>query len=103
MPLPWQAGETFELPKTYVAGMWIAILCGTAFSAIYARRMAEEAQMMSLALNATEMVLAREQRLSALDGLAAAAAHELGTPLATIALVAKELKREVSKNLSAYG
>ena len=50
---------------------------------------------MLAALNATEMVLAREQRLSALDGLAAAAAHELGTPLATIALVAKELKREM--------
>ena len=47
------------------------------------------------ALTATELVLAREQRLSALDGLAAAAAHELGTPLATIALVAKELKREL--------
>ena len=53
---------------------------------------------MSSALSATEIVLAREQRLSALDGLAAAAAHELGTPLATIALVAKELKREVPKN-----
>ena len=49
-------------------------------------------------LSATEMVLAREQRLSALDGLAAAAAHELGTPLATIALVAKELKRELPAN-----
>jgi two-component system sensor histidine kinase RegB len=50
---------------------------------------------MSSALTAAELVLAREQRLSALDGLAAAAAHELGTPLATIALVAKELKREL--------
>jgi two-component system, sensor histidine kinase RegB len=82
----------------YVAGLWLAIMCGTAFSAVYARRMAEEAQMMSAALNATEVVLAREQRLSALDGLAAAAAHELGTPLATIALVAKELKREFPGN-----
>jgi two-component system, sensor histidine kinase RegB len=98
MPLPWGEGEPFVLPPLYVAGLWIAIACGTAFSAIYARRMAEEARMMSAALNATEMVLAREQRLSALDGLAAAAAHELGTPLATIALVAKELKREVPKN-----
>jgi two-component system, sensor histidine kinase RegB len=97
LPLPWHAGETVGLPKTYVAGMWIAIMCGTGFSAIYARRMAEETQMMSAALNATEMVLAREQRLSALDGLAAAAAHELGTPLATIALVARELKREFPK------
>jgi two-component system, sensor histidine kinase RegB len=100
MPLPWRAGESFALPATYVAGLWIALACGTAFSAIYARRMAEEAQMMSAALNATEMVLAREQRLSALDGLAAAAAHELGTPLATIALVAKELKREVPKSFA---
>jgi two-component system, sensor histidine kinase RegB len=97
MPLPWFAGETVELPQNYVAGMWIAIMCGTGFSAIYARRMAEETQMMSAALTATEVVLAREQRLSALDGLAAAAAHELGTPLATIALVAKELKREFPK------
>jgi two-component system, sensor histidine kinase RegB len=97
LALPWRAGAEFSLPATYVAGMWIAIVCGTGFSAVYARRMAEEAQMMSAALNATEMVLAREQRLSALDGLAAAAAHELGTPLATIALVAKELKREFPK------
>jgi two-component system sensor histidine kinase RegB len=75
--------------------MWAALVCGVVFSAIYARRIADEARQMSVALSATEMVLAREQRLSALDGLAAAAAHELGTPLATIALVAKELKREL--------
>jgi two-component system, sensor histidine kinase RegB len=95
LPLPWPAATPFSLPPTYLAGMWTAIACGTFFSAIYARRIAEEARLMSVALNATEMVLAREQRLSALDGLAAAAAHELGTPLATIALVAKELKREM--------
>lgn len=94
LPLPWKEGEAITLPATYVAGLWVAVLSGTAFSAIYARRLAEEARQMSAALNATEMVLAREQRLSALDGLAAAAAHELGTPLGTITVVAKELKRE---------
>lgn len=94
-PLPWLPGESFELPEPYVAGMWAALVCGVVFSAIYARRIADEARQMSTALSATEMVLAREQRLSALDGLAAAAAHELGTPLATIALVARELKREL--------
>lgn len=94
-PLPWVPGQSFELPEAYIAGMWAAIMCGVVFSAIYARRIADEARQMSAALQATEMVLAREQRLSALDGLAAAAAHELGTPLATIALVAKELKREL--------
>jgi two-component system, sensor histidine kinase RegB len=94
-PLPWPVGETLKLPPNYLAGLWAAIASGTVFSAIYARRIAEEARQMSAALGATELVLAREQRLSALDGLAAAAAHELGTPLATIALVAKELKREM--------
>lgn len=94
-PLPWVPGQALELPDVYIGGMWAAIMSGVVFSAIYARRIADEARQMSAALSATEMVLAREQRLSALDGLAAAAAHELGTPLATIALVAKELKREL--------
>lgn len=94
-PLPWRPEEPLVLPDAYIAGMWAAIVCGVVFSAIYARRIADEARQMSSALAATELVLAREQRLSALDGLAAAAAHELGTPLATIALVAKELKREL--------
>jgi two-component system, sensor histidine kinase RegB len=94
-PLPWSAGNSLQLPHTYVAGLWVALASGTVFSAIYARRIAVEARQMSTALAAAETVLAREQRLTALDGLAAAAAHELGTPLATIALVAKELKREV--------
>lgn len=94
-PLPWRPGSPLVLPDAYIAGMWAAIICGVVFSAIYARRIADEARQMSVALSATEMVLAREQRLSALDGLAAAAAHELGTPLATIALVSKELKREL--------
>jgi two-component system sensor histidine kinase RegB len=95
LPLPWVPGVKLVLPEIYVGGMWAAIICGVVFSAIYARRIADEARQMSAALAATEMVLAREQRLSALDGLAAAAAHELGTPLATIALVSKELKREL--------
>ena len=96
-PLPWNTAAPLVLPKVYIVGMWAAIMCGVVFSSIYARRIAEEARQMSSALTAAELVLAREQRLSALDGLAAAAAHELGTPLATIALVAKELKRELPK------
>ncbi len=74
----------------------MALVSACAFTGIYAFRVAEEARQLATALNATEMVLAREQHLSALDGLAAAAAHELGTPLATIALVARELEREMA-------
>jgi two-component system sensor histidine kinase RegB len=90
-PLPWFPGQAFSLPFLYVSGIWTAILLGTVFTGIYAWRVAEEARQLAQALAATELVLAREQHLSQLDGLAAAAAHELGTPLATIALVSKEL------------
>lgn len=95
LPLPWDPSQTLNLPRLYLVGVWAAVLCGTAFAAMFAWRISEETRQMSAALAATEMVLAREQQLSALDGLAAAAAHELGTPLATIQLVAKELKREL--------
>ena len=95
MPLPWHPGAPLELPGIYIAGMWTALVSGLVFSAAYVNRVAAEARQMSDALTATELIHARQQQLSALDGLAAAAAHELGTPLATIALVAKELKREL--------
>jgi two-component system sensor histidine kinase RegB len=95
-PLPW-SGERPELPFLYVTGVWTAILLGVAFIGVYAWRVAEEARQLAGALAATELVLAREQHLSQIDGLAAAAAHELGTPLATIALVAKELDHALPK------
>jgi two-component system sensor histidine kinase RegB len=92
-PLPWAGSERPVLPPQYQLGNWIALLLGLGFTGIYAWRVAKEARDLSEALAATELVLAREQHLSQLDGLAAAAAHELGTPLATIALVARELSR----------
>lgn len=94
-PLPWYPGEAVELPRLFVAGIWTSIVLTLAFTAIYAYRLAEEARQLARALAETELVLQRAQHLSALDGLAAAAAHALGTPLGTIALVAKELQREV--------
>ena len=96
MPLPW-SGSTPppDLPGLYKLGQFAAVFATTIFLALYVRRLASEARQMSAALSATELVLAREQRLHALDGLAAAAAHELGTPLATIALVSKELSNNL--------
>jgi len=95
LPLPSPPLDPVILPSVYVAGIWVALVCTVLFMGIYAFRVAEEARQLAAALAATELVLTREQHLSALDGLAAAAAHELGTPLATIALVAKELEREM--------
>jgi len=94
LPLPWAPGQSLLLPLVYRFGRAIALILGIAFAAGYAHQAAAEAARMELALNVTETVLAREQRLSALGALAAAAAHELGTPLATIAVVAKEMARE---------
>jgi two-component system sensor histidine kinase RegB len=94
-PLPWYPGMSLAMPFVYTVGTWVALLSSIAFTGIYAFRVAEEARLLSNALAATELVLQREQHLSALDGLAAAAAHELGTPLATIALVAREMEREL--------
>ena len=93
MPLPWYPGTELAMPFLYVLGMWIAVVSAIAFTGIYAYRVAEEARLLANALTATELVLQREQHVSALDGLAAAAAHELGTPLATIALVSREMEK----------
>ena len=92
-PLPWRPGEVFALPPIYRLGFLAAILTGVLFTAGYAWRTSSEARRMALALAATDAILAREQRLAAMGGLAAAAAHELGTPLATIQVVARELYR----------
>lgn len=94
LPLPWYTGMRLDLPLLYQYGYLAAVASCMMFIALYASRLAKESRQMSAALAATDLVLAREQKLHALDGLAAAAAHELGTPLSTIVLVAKELERE---------
>jgi two-component system sensor histidine kinase RegB len=94
LPLPWYREAEFDLPTLYNVGLLASVLSGMIFLALYAWRLAKEARQMADALAATEMVLAREQQLHALDGLAAAAAHELGTPLSTIAVVARELNKD---------
>jgi len=94
LPLPW-APKSLDLPLVYVLGIWTALAVASVFISAYVWSVAEESRRMSDALAATQISLARQQRLSALGALAAAAAHELGSPLATIAVVAKELSREI--------
>ncbi len=93
-PLPW-IGNAPALPKLYLLALWIALVLGTLFITAYAWRVASEARRMSNALGATQIALSREQSVSALGALAAAAAHQLGTPLATIAVVSRELERDL--------
>jgi two-component system, sensor histidine kinase RegB len=91
-PLPWTSEANLSLPSPYIVAVWISDLVAIVFIGAFAWQIAEEGRLLADALTATELVLAREQHLSQLDGLAAAAAHELGTPLATIAVIAKELE-----------
>lgn len=95
LPLPWEGAMPFDPPLLYEVGLLTALVTGAAFMSVIAWRLAEDARAMSTALSETQFVLAREQRLSALGGLAAAAAHELGTPLGTIQVVATEMARAV--------
>jgi two-component system, sensor histidine kinase RegB len=97
-PLPWDADDPLELPWIYLLGVWLSILLAIGFIGVYAWQITEESRQIAEALAATELVLAREQHLSQLDGLAAAAAHELGTPLSTISVVVKELERALDAN-----
>ncbi|MGA0605716.1 ActS/PrrB/RegB family redox-sensitive histidine kinase [Phenylobacterium sp. VNQ135] len=92
LPFPMSEPPWLPLEHRLVAGVATVIAMGLV--AVYVRQSAEEAARMALALDVTQAVLAREQRLSALGALAAAAAHELGTPLATISIVSKEMVRE---------
>lgn len=95
LALPWTPEAPLQLSPIYIAGIWVSLLLGVAFIAAYTNRVAHEARQLADALAATELTLSRQQQLSALDGLAAAAAHELGTPLSTIALAAKEMRAEL--------
>lgn len=98
VPLRFESGAVLSVPTVFEFGYWLAIIIGIIFLAVYSRRIATEIRSMSDALLATQMALAREQKLTDLGGVVAAAAHELGTPLATIKLVSAEMMEELQEN-----
>ncbi|MFZ0694577.1 MAG: ActS/PrrB/RegB family redox-sensitive histidine kinase [Alphaproteobacteria bacterium] len=95
LPLPWSDGAQLTLPILYLVGLWLALVLSIGLLAAYNWSIAEEGRRMSDALSATQAALAREQRVSALGMLAASTAHQLGSPLGTIAVVAKEIARDL--------
>jgi two-component system sensor histidine kinase RegB len=93
LPLPWSESNPLEIPITYTIASWIATLVAIGVTSLYAFQATEQSRKLSDALAAAELVLTREQHLTQIDGLAAAAAHELGTPLSTITLIVREMEK----------
>ena len=94
VPLAQENAIHLELPPIETLGFLVAIVVSAVFVAVYGSQVAREARQLAGALAATEMILTRAQHLSQLDGLAAAAAHELGTPLATLTVVVHEISNQ---------
>ena len=95
LPLVTAEGTLLVLPAIFQFGFWVALVVGLIFLSLYARQVTTEMHAMREALVATQLALSREQKLTDLGGVVAAAAHELGTPLATIKLVSSELMEEL--------
>ena len=96
VPLTRVDGSVVEVPWILELGHWVAIVVAVIFASAYAHRVSGELRATGAALAATQTALAREQKLQHLGGVVAAAAHEMGTPLATIKLVAGELADEIA-------
>jgi two-component system sensor histidine kinase RegB len=94
-PLLTEQGFILRVPNIFIFGNWTAIVISMIFLGFYSRKVTVEVNDMSDALFATQMALTREQKLTDLGGVVAAAAHELGTPLATIKLASSELMDEL--------
>ena len=94
-PLP---GPAIFLPKHYLLGLWASLTIGIIFLGNYAYSITIEDRKRSKAFDNLEKALSRERELKSLGGLAAAAAHELATPLGTITLVIEDLKKQLGKN-----
>ena len=98
LPLPGLDSNIFSVPNYYTIGILISILIGLIFLSYFGIRFAGETKKRSEALNKLQEVISKEYELESLGGQAAAAAHSLGTPLATITVVAKELKKEIGND-----
>ena len=98
LPLPSPFNEVIDLPKYYKVGLWFAHGIGIAFLGNYAYQLGRDNWRRSLALSQLEKDLSKERVMNSVGGIAAAAVHELGTPLATISLVSKELKKELGSS-----
>ena len=100
MPLPTPQGGDLNLPKFYEFGVWLSLTIGIIFLGNYAYQLGRDNRVRVGALNKLEEELTNEKVVNSVGGMAAAAVHELATPLATISLVGKELQKQLINNKS---
>ena len=96
-PLPGIHDHSITFPKLYLTGYFLAIIVGLIFLSYFGIRFSGESKRRSDAINKVQQAIAKEYELESLGGQAAAAAHSLGTPLATISVIASELKKEIGE------
>lgn len=102
LPLPWETPGGGDLPVIYRLGIWTALTMSIVFIGTFVWTVSDDSRRLSNALSESADALARVREMSSLGALAAAAAHELGSPLATIAVVSKELLSSVDKSSPIY-
>jgi two-component system sensor histidine kinase RegB len=83
--------------SVHLQGMFVAFLLAAVLIAYFVTRVALELRTRERALASAERRAQTNEKLASLSTLAAGAAHELGTPLATIAVVATELERAAAR------
>ncbi len=97
-PLPNSGNLHFHVPNYYIVATTIALTIVLIFLNYFGFRFGYEARKRGNALNRLESIIAKEHELESIGHQAAAAAHSLGTPLATITVIAKELKKEIDQD-----
>ena len=96
--LPHPGELHFHVPDYYLYAMPISASIGLIFLVYFGFKFGEETRIRKKAYDKIQELMAKESELLSLGGQAAAAAHSLGTPLSTILLTAKELKKEFGNN-----
>ena len=97
-PLPSPGNLHFHVPDYYISSILIALIIVLIFLNYFGFRFGFEARKRGAAISKLESTLAKEQELDSIGHQAAAAVHSLGTPLATITLIANELKKDTVKD-----
>lgn len=100
VPLPIESAS--RAAQLHLSGMWLTFVVSAALIAWFILRMMATIRQRDAELAAASERALRDQHLVALGTLAAGAAHELGTPLATMAVIAGELEHDPSLNAAAH-